>query len=123
MLTFELKFWYSGDTIIHQGAHGDTFYIISDGVVEISVTNQEGENSVVREMGKGNYFGEMALLSNSDDKRSATVRCKTRVACYTLDREPFRKLIGNVAEKVNWFKLINRNEIISILTFNILIYL
>ena len=68
--------------------------------MEISVTNENGENNVVREMGKGNYFGEMALLSESDDKRSATVKCKTRVACYTLDRDPFRKLIGNVAEKV-----------------------
>ena len=55
---------------------------------------------MLREMGKGNYFGEMALLSEMTDKRSATVSCVTAVSCYTLDREPFRKLIGNVAEKV-----------------------
>lgn len=54
-------------------------------------------------MGKGNYFGEMALLSEMTDKRSATVSCVTAVSCYTLDREPFRKLIGNVAEKVQTF--------------------
>ena len=89
-----------GDAIIHQGAHGDTFYIISEGTVEVSIIDEAGEKTVLREMGKGNYFGEMALLSDASDKRTATVKCTTRVSCYTLDREPFRKLIGNVAEKV-----------------------
>ena len=64
------------------------------------VTLFQGEEKTLREMGKGNYFGEMALLSETTDKRSATVSCVTAVSCYTLDREPFRKLIGNVAEKV-----------------------
>ena len=89
------------DFIIHQGTHGDTFYIISKGQVEIRKHNDEtGENILLREMGEGNFFGEMALLSE-DDLRTASVVCKTKVHCYTLDREPFIKLIGNVVEKVS----------------------
>ena len=37
----------AGDTIIHQGAHGNTFYVISEGTVRISITNEKG---------KGVYF-------------------------------------------------------------------
>merc|ERR1719276_395103 len=32
-----------GDTIIHQGAHGNTFYVISEGTVRIYLTNEKGE--------------------------------------------------------------------------------
>ena len=49
-------------------------------------------------MTEGNYFGEMALLSDND-LRTASVVCKSQVRCYTLDREPFIKLIGTVVEK------------------------
>ena len=81
------------------GAHGDTFYIIAKGSVVITKRDEEtGEDIILREMVEGNYFGEMALLS-ADDLRTASVVCKSSVRCYTLDREPFIKLIGNVVEK------------------------
>lgn len=87
------------DHIIHQGAHGDTFYIIAKGSVVITKRDEEtGEDIILREMVEGNYFGEMALLS-ADDLRTASVVCKSSVRCYTLDREPFIKLIGNIVEK------------------------
>jgi CRP-like cAMP-binding protein len=101
---FDIQF-----SIPFEGAHGDTFYIISEGTVEVSIVKENAETEILREMSKGNYFGEMALLSESDDKRTATVKCQTRVSCYTLDREPFRKLIGNVAEKVIFGSCICKN--------------
>ena len=96
----EEEVFEENDYIIHQGTHGDTFYIISKGHVEIKKHDETtGEDSVLREMGEGSYFGEMALLSE-DDLRTASVICKTRTHCYTLDRDPFIRLIGSVVEKV-----------------------
>ena len=51
-----------GDAIIHQGAHGDTFYIISEGTVEVSIIDEAGEKTVLREMGKGNYLAVNKLF-------------------------------------------------------------
>jgi len=95
----EEEVFEENDYIIHQGTHGDTFYIISKGHVEIKKHDEAtGEDIVLREMGEGSYFGEMALLSE-DDLRTASVICKTRTHCYTLDRDPFIRLIGSVVEK------------------------
>jgi CRP-like cAMP-binding protein len=70
-----------------QANDSNKFYIISVG----SVSAQENDNSPVKTMNKGDFFGELSLLYSSP--RSMTI--KTREACvfFTLSREKFEQFL------------------------------
>jgi CRP-like cAMP-binding protein len=72
----------SGDELIRLGDHGDRFYVVDRGEVEIVV---DGEPT--RREGEGSYFGEIALLR--DVPRTATVRAASEVDLFALDRDDF----------------------------------
>jgi MFS family permease len=72
----------AGETIFRQGDHGDRFYIVDEGEVEISVDAEPPKLE-----GRGGYFGEIALLR--DIPRTATVSARSAVDLYALDRDEF----------------------------------
>ncbi|XP_078732876.1 cGMP-dependent protein kinase 1-like isoform X2 [Lampetra fluviatilis] len=88
----------AGDYIIRQGASGDTFFIISKG--QVNVTRQaEGvsdEPELLRSLGRGDWFGEMAL--QGEDVRTANVIAVESVTCLVIDRESFKHLIGGIED-------------------------
>ncbi len=61
-----------GHEIIKQGDVGDTFYLLLDGQVDILVRDEHGDETLVNQLSRGSYFGEMALMGNK--RRNATVR-------------------------------------------------
>ncbi len=71
-----------GTDVITQGDHGDRFYLIESGQVEVF------ENNVFRRTeGPGESFGEIALLH--DVPRTATVRTTETTRLLELEREQF----------------------------------
>jgi MFS family permease len=72
----------AGETIFRQGDHGDAFYIVDSGEIEIEIDGREANV-----LGPGDHFGEIALLR--DVPRTATARARKETQLYTLDRDAF----------------------------------
>lgn len=92
-----------GAYIIRQGSRGDTFYIISQGRIRVTVdyidevTKQPGEKTV-RYLMRGDFFGEKALLS--EDIRTANIIADdNNVVCLIIDRDCFQQFISQIVEK------------------------
>ena len=57
------------EVIFEEGATGRDLYVVLDGQVEIAKIN-DGRKTVIVTLGKGEFFGEMAVIDGSS--RSAT---------------------------------------------------
>jgi glucose-6-phosphate 1-dehydrogenase len=88
----------AGEEIVRKGDVGDEMYFISRGTVEVL----DGDGKVLRTMGEGDFFGELALLSN--EPRSATVRAMTPCDLFVLNKADFNRALKEYpqfAESVN----------------------
>ncbi|XP_062526781.1 cAMP-dependent protein kinase R1 isoform X2 [Bombyx mori] len=82
-----------GETVIRQGDEGDNFYIIDSGEVEVLVNGEP-----VTTIGEGGSFGELALIYGTP--RAATVRARTSLKLWGLDRDSYRRiLMGSTIRK------------------------
>ncbi|KAM4712506.1 cGMP-dependent protein kinase 2 [Anableps anableps] len=81
-----------GEEVIKEGSEGDSMYIVAAG--ELIVT-QSGRD--LRTLNKGDVFGELAILYNC--KRTATVKAKTHVHLWCMERQTYRTIITNKSKK------------------------
>lgn len=78
---------------VFQGDEGDNFYVIDQGEVEIFVNGE-----LATTIGEGGSFGELALIYGTP--RAATVRAKTDVKLWGIDRDSYRRiLMGSTIRK------------------------
>nr|XP_034840640.1 cGMP-dependent protein kinase, isozyme 1-like isoform X2 [Maniola hyperantus] len=94
------EFFLEGTAVVRQGDRGDKFYIIRGGEVVVTKREEDGSERRVGSLGRGDYFGEQALLH--EDRRLATVTALHKgVECLTLERSHFTELLGNLEELKN----------------------
>ena len=79
-----------GDIICEQGEPGDTMFIIKSGSVGVFVA-QDGTEMFVSYLHRGDFFGEMALLTGQ--VRSATIKVILDANLYRLKRQDFEQLL------------------------------
>ena len=84
-----------GRVIFSEGDEGETMYIIQEGTVRIT-KDIEGKQHLLAELGKGDFFGEMAIVSRM--RRSATVTAVDTVQLLTFDRQGFQGMIEKNAK-------------------------
>jgi cytochrome P450/CRP-like cAMP-binding protein len=68
---FTTRAYRPGEVIIRQGDAAAEFFVVTDGQVEVSRVASTGVGGPVAQLGPGDYFGEMGLLSGA--LRNATV--------------------------------------------------
>jgi CRP-like cAMP-binding protein len=73
-----------GTEVIHQGTTGDSMFIIASGRAEVTVEESPGHSITIAFLGPGDFFGEMALIS--EEVRTATVRTLEDCQLLELDR-------------------------------------
>jgi len=78
----------SGEVIVFQDDEdSQTLYIILTGVVHVAVITSEGKNAILATLGRGDFFGEMALFDN--EPRSASVIAAQNCNVVVLYRRDF----------------------------------
>jgi cAMP-dependent protein kinase regulator len=87
----ETKKFPPGTHVIKEGDVGESFYILESGEAEVY---KRGNETPVHRYGKGDYFGELALLN--DAPRAASVVSTTDVKVATLGKNGFQRLLGPV---------------------------
>jgi len=85
----------AGKVIFKEGEEGDQMYIIQEGTVRIS-KNIDGKEYTLAVLGKGDFFGEMALLTRV--QRTATVTAGDTVKYLAFNREGFIGMIEKNAK-------------------------
>jgi CRP-like cAMP-binding protein len=76
----------SGETIISEGADGDTALLIVSGSVNVSV-GHGAQAKTVATLGAGEVFGEMCLIEPG--ARSATIKAMSDTECVETSYEEF----------------------------------
>jgi CRP-like cAMP-binding protein len=91
----ELDF-HAGKVLCRQGALGREFFVILDGTCEVS-----RDGKAVDTTGPGEFFGEVALLTNAP--RNATVTATSSLRVLVITDRAFRSLLRStpsIAAKV-----------------------
>jgi CRP-like cAMP-binding protein len=78
------KVFNKGEIIIRQGDTGNFMCEILDGQVEV-FQEKNGKEVRLAVLGKGDFFGEMAIFER--EVRSATVRAHGKVRVLTVDKK------------------------------------
>jgi CRP/FNR family transcriptional regulator, cyclic AMP receptor protein len=81
----------AGEVIFHRDDPGQVLYMIKEGKVKICIISPDGQEVSLAVFGKGEYFGEFALLDGLP--RSTDAVALEKVECYTLQRSDFHNTI------------------------------
>ena len=76
----------AGQPLTQPGTAGTGMFFVVQGTVEVEARESW------RELGPGDFFGELALLTEGGT-RTARVRAKTDVRCVAFDRPGFENLV------------------------------
>ena len=88
----ELQSFEPGDVVVTEGETGGSLFVISTGLVKVFVRDLDGRSQRVRELGEGDFFGEVSVVTRSP--RSATVTAATRCELLELDRKTLASIVA-----------------------------
>lgn len=89
------------DVVFYADESGDVFCLIREGQVKVTMISPEGKEIILKLLGPGDFFGEMALLD--DEPRSATVVATEPLELITIWRNDFLQILSenfSIARKV-----------------------
>jgi cGMP-dependent protein kinase len=90
---FEQKSYTDGQYIVKEGAPGTDFYVIWNGTVRVTKTTSEKGIVHLCDIHGGDFFGEMALLTNG--LRTASCIALGDVICFTISQSSFTRMVGD----------------------------
>ena len=74
--------------VFQQGDLGDSVYVIEEGECDVLQEENGGSQKLLATLKAGDYFGEMALLS--DQSRNATIQARTAMNVLIIPKGRFR---------------------------------
>ena len=80
-----------GAVLCRENAVEARFYMILEGDAEVTKVINNSETRLLKTLGPGDFFGEMALIHNAP--RAATVTAKTALTALELDKPGFDRVL------------------------------
>jgi cAMP-dependent protein kinase regulator len=81
----ELRSYAEGDIIVTEGEQGSSLFLIVSGGVKVFTRGERGEHVPLAELGPGDFFGEVSLLTGRP--RTATITAKDEVTAIEIARD------------------------------------
>lgn len=82
----------AGEILVGEGETGVAFFVVLEGELSVEIAGKQ-----VRKLGRGDHFGEIALLV-PEARRTATVRADTPVRVGGLSKWNFKGFVGEHPE-------------------------
>ncbi len=86
------RLYPAGGTIIRQGDPGESMFVVMEGRVAVETSDAQAGPVRLAELGSGEYFGEMSLLTAAP--RVATVTAIEETELLELDRDAVRSVLA-----------------------------
>jgi CRP-like cAMP-binding protein len=102
----------SGEKVCRQGEPGDTFYVVSEGRLKVSVREAFFLSRTLAHFGPEDCFGEMALLAR--EPRTATVICEENSKIFALQAAQFDQVLEenpSFAQEIKKLASVRRSEL------------
>jgi ABC-type lipoprotein export system ATPase subunit len=88
----------AGETIICKEMPADLFYIVTDGMAQVTLRRPNGTNVVVDRMGPGQYFGEISLFTSKRTVASVGAVPDAPLQALAVDKPMFQRLLQESPE-------------------------
>ena len=82
-----------GSIVFEQGDEGDSLYIVESGRLKASIRDEAGHEKILAVFGEGDYFGEMALLT--EQQRTATLTVVGDAELLYLPKDEFERFLAS----------------------------
>jgi len=87
IINSQVRSYTPGSILCRENAVEDRFYMILEGDAEVTKIINNNESRLLKTLGPGDFFGEMALIHNAP--RAATVTAKSSLTTLELDKAAF----------------------------------
>jgi signal-transduction protein with cAMP-binding, CBS, and nucleotidyltransferase domain len=88
--TVSIEKYALNDVIIKENCKGDKCYFIMKGSVQVY---EKGK--FIRELEKGSFFGERALIDHNDIRTATVIAKSSKVVCFILSKSNFNLIFNN----------------------------
>jgi len=82
-----------GTAVLHAGDRTDFVYLILQGNLKVLVSDEEGREVILSNLGAGEFFGEMGVLD--DNPRSATVVTVMPCELVVISKADFKRCLAD----------------------------
>jgi len=88
----EVRHFAAGAMVLNQGDSGSSMYIVESGQCNIHLPGDASRRISLKDIGRGEYFGELALFDEMP--RSASVQATANAVLLELDRDTLEGFLG-----------------------------
>jgi CRP-like cAMP-binding protein len=92
----ETRLYGVGEAVLLQGEAGEELFVIVDGTVSIVVGRAGGSFAEVSRLHRGQFFGEMSLMTG--DARNATARAVTETEVLVVGKAAFSQILTHAPD-------------------------
>lgn len=99
-----------GEFVLKESQKGDCLYVILEGTVEIFTFDEDGRVVLLATLGRGEHFGEQALMPGSSGQRNAYARTSGIARLIQVPKAYFRLLLNRDSALVQALQRIGEKQ-------------